>query len=150
MQSNESISVSPNQNAGIGGERRRDRRYDIRLEMRWKLIRRRRVLETGNGRTLDLSSGGVHFETDRPLPVGLNVELSIAWPAVLHNMAPLQLVAHGKIIRNRGDKTAMQMHHHEFRTAGASAERVAQTVRSRSVSAFLGYSPGFANAGKIH
>jgi hypothetical protein len=76
----------------ISGDRRSDRRYEIRLDLRWKLIRRKRVLETGTGYTVDLSSGGISFLTDRTLPAGLNVELSVAWPAMLHNVAPMQLV----------------------------------------------------------
>ena len=112
-----------NANEGIAGERRHDRRYEIQLDLRWRLIRRRRVLETGVGKTIDLSSGGIHFETDRPLPAGLNVELSIAWPAMLHNMAPLQLVVSGKIVRNNGRRTAIQKLQHEFRTAGIATEQ---------------------------
>jgi len=57
---------------------------------------------TGAGRTLDVSSGGVLFDATRPLPVGMNVELSISWPALLHNVAPLQLVISGRIIRANG------------------------------------------------
>ena len=63
----------------IAGDRRSDRRYDIALDLRWKVIRRRRVLDAGTGTTLDLSSGGILFETDRQLPNGLNVELSITF-----------------------------------------------------------------------
>src|ERR1035437_7849487 len=39
---------------GIADNRRGDRRYEIHLALRWKLIRRRRVLDTGVGHTLDL------------------------------------------------------------------------------------------------
>jgi hypothetical protein len=149
METKNTYSVNPNENAGIAGERRQDRRYDIRLDVKWKLIRRRRVLETGIGHTIDLSSGGVHFETDRPLPIGLNVELSIAWPALLHNLAPLQLVAFGKIVRCSGGRTAMQMDQHEFRTAGIAADRSHNTP-NRPPSAFLGYNSGIMNLGKMH
>ena len=107
---------------GIAGDRRDDRRYDIQLDLRWKLIRRKRVLETGTGRTLDLSSGGILFETDRPLPVGLNVELSVAWPVMLHNVASMQLVISGRIVRAAGQRTAIQMTQHEFRTMGVPTE----------------------------
>lgn len=106
----------------IGGDRRSDRRYDLRLDLRWKLIRRRRILETGSGVTLDFSSGGVFFECERPMPVGLNVELSISWPVLLHNVAQLQLVVSGKIVRSAGMRTAVQMIQHEFRTLGTPAE----------------------------
>jgi hypothetical protein len=107
---------------GIAGDRRHDRRYDIHLELRWKLIRRKRVLETGIGRTLDLSSGGILIEADRPLPVGLNMELSLAWPVMLHNVAPMQLMVSGRIVRATGQRAAIQMVQHEFRTAGVAAE----------------------------
>jgi len=150
MQSNETYPISPNENSEIAGERRQDRRYEIRLDLRWKLIRRRRTLESGTGCTVDLSSGGIYFETDRPLPVGLNVELSIAWPALLHNMAPLQLVAFGKIVRSNGMRTAMQMSQHEFRTVGINSDRMSQTAQGRPPSTLLAVSSGFLNMSKMH
>jgi len=117
----------------IGGERRYDRRYRIDLEVRWKLIRRRKVRDTGAGRTIDLSSGGILFDATRQLPVGMNVELSISWPVLLHNVAPLQLVVTGRIIRSNGSKTAIHMNQHEFRTAGIPAEhRDALAAASRT------------------
>ena len=106
----------------IAGDRRGDRRYEIRLDARWKLVRRRRVLESGSGRTLDFSSGGVLFDPGRRLPVGLNVELSVSWPVLLHNVAPLQLVVYGRIVRADGNRAAIRMVQHEFRTVGASAD----------------------------
>jgi hypothetical protein len=102
----------------IAGDRRRDKRYEIGLEVKWKLIRRRKVLDTGAGRTMDLSSGGILLEADRPLPVGLNLELSITWPVMLHNVAPLQLMVSGRIVRSRGKQVAIRMMQHEFRTIG--------------------------------
>jgi len=101
----------------IAGDRRRDYRYLIQLDLKWKLIRRKRVLDAGAGRTIDLSSGGICFETERPLHPGLNVELSIAWPVLLHKTSPLQLVVSGKIVRVNGNRSAVVMTHHEFRTA---------------------------------
>jgi len=106
----------------ISGDRRRDRRYEIALEVKWKLIRRRKLLDTGLGRTIDLSSGGLLLEADRPLPVGLNLELSITWPVMLHNVAPLQLVVSGRIVRSRGKQVAVRMIQHEFRTMGIAGE----------------------------
>jgi c-di-GMP-binding flagellar brake protein YcgR len=105
----------------INGERRFDRRYDIALDLRWKVVRRRKVLDSGTGQTVDLSSGGIRFQSGRPLPVGLGIELAIAWPALLHNTAPMQLVVHGKVVRTNGSETAIHTLQHEFRTAGASA-----------------------------
>ena len=75
------------------------------------------------GKTVDVSSGGICFDAGRHLPEGLNVELSISWPVLLHNVAPMQLVATGKIVRSNGRQVAIQTTQHEFRTAGASAEQ---------------------------
>jgi hypothetical protein len=72
---------------------------------------------------VDLSSGGILFDAGRPLPAGLNVELSVTWPVMLHNVAPLQLLVTGKIVRSDGRRTAVRMVQHEFRTAGAMMER---------------------------
>jgi PilZ domain len=114
----------------INGERRFDRRYDIALDLRWKLVRRRKVLESGNGRTVDLSSGGVRFDSGRLLPIGATVELSIAWPALLHNVSPMQLVITGRIIRSTNTHTAIHMVQHEFRTAGTPQDGSARTART--------------------
>jgi hypothetical protein len=127
---------------GIYGDRRFDRRYEIALELRWKLVRRRKVLEAGTGTTVDLSSGGIMFESGRQLPVGLNVELSIAWPALLHNVAPMQLVVSGRIVRTHGSRTAIHMSQHEFRTAGVAGENRAAALAARAPSALLS-TPGF-------
>ncbi len=109
----------------IAGDRRQDRRYQLHLELKWKLIRRRRVLDTGTGHTIDISSGGFLFDAGRRLPDGLNVELSIAWPVLLHNVAPLQLVATGRIVRCNGHQVAIRTTQHEFRTAGRPGEHSA-------------------------
>jgi len=106
----------------IGGERRSDRRYDIGLDVRWKLIDRRRVLDSGIGKTLDVSSGGLLIETDRELPSGLNIELSIEWPVLLHNLVPLQLVVTGRVVRTREQRVGVRMVQHEFRTVSMPTE----------------------------
>jgi hypothetical protein len=142
-------SEQQQQMEGIGGDRRNDRRYEIQLDVRWKLIRRRRVLETGVGRTLDLSSGGILFDPGRQLPVGMNVELSIAWPVLLRNVAPLQLVVSGRIVRCNSNRAAVVMAQHEFRTSGApAAERPAFGGTSRAPSALLSNGTGGPILGK--
>src|SRR5579884_2208889 len=119
----------------ISGDRRENRRYELVLELKWKLVRRRKVLESGSGRTLDVSSSGVLFDAGRPLPVGLNVEMSIAWPALLHNVAPMQLVVSGRVVRSDNVRAAIQIVQHEFRTAGNGLpdHRLAGTQRAVSL-----------------
>ena len=110
-------------NSEISGNRRDDRRYALRLAVKWKLIRRRRVLDSGVGQTIDLSSGGILFHAGREMAEGLNVELSITWPVMLHQVAPLQLVAAGRIVRATAADVAIVMTTHEFRTAGGAADQ---------------------------
>ena len=106
----------------IAGDRRSDRRYHIQLDLRWKLIRRKKLQDAGSGRTIDLSSGGILFEAERALPVGLNVELSIAWPVLLERVAPIQLSIAGRIVRAEGRRVGVRITQHEFRTMGGLSE----------------------------
>src|SRR5262245_17615401 len=103
-----SVKRKQKQEDTIAGDRRNSQRYGLHLDLRWKLIRRRRVLDTGTGATIDLSSGGLLFDAGRHLPEGLNVELAIAWPVLLHNVAPLQLMVSGRIVRSRGRHIAIR------------------------------------------
>lgn len=133
----------------IGGERREDRRYYIQLEVRWKLIRRRRVVDSGVGTTVDLSSGGIRFAAGADLPEGLNVELSIAWPLLLHNVTPLKLVVAGRIIRSGSGWAAIRTVQHEFRTVGIPAEHRAPVAPAFRASTFLDR-PGDTAVFKVH
>jgi hypothetical protein len=135
----------------IGGERRQDRRYEMHLELRWRLIRRKRLLETGAGRTIDFSSGGVLFECGHDLPIGLNVELSVAWPMKLHNVSPLQLVVHGRVVRSGNGRAAIRTAQHEFRTAPAAPERRQMpSTPIRTSGMFLAAGSGLSALGKPH
>ncbi len=101
-------------------DRRAGRRYGIPLKLRWKISRRKRLLETGTGTTLDLSSGGVLFESDQQIPADSGVvELAISWPVLLHDSLPMQLIVVGRIVRVSGYRVAIDIAQHEFRTARA-------------------------------
>jgi len=117
----------------ICGDRRQDRRYQLQLDVRWKLIRRRRVLDSGTGHTLDLSSGGILFDAGRHLPEGLNVELAVTWPVLLHDVAPMQLVVYGRVKRSNGRLVAMQSIQHEFRTTGGTPNQRGTTIERAPV-----------------
>jgi hypothetical protein len=101
----------------ISGDRRCARRYALGLDLNYKVTRGKRVLETGAGRTEDISSGGVAFAAGRPLPVGSNAELMVEWPMPL-NGHPLRLVISGRIVRNEGRIAAIRIDRHEFRLGG--------------------------------
>jgi hypothetical protein len=115
---------------GIVDDRRSSRRYDLKLPLRWKLMGLQRLLDTGTGISVNLASGGILFEAGAPLPRGIYVELSIAWPALLHNTVPLRLMVSGPIIRTSGTCAVMQVVQHEFRT-------IPQPAEQRAISASL-------------
>jgi hypothetical protein len=116
MRSNQSWGDNVQEMESISGERRRDKRYGMQLQLRWKLIRRRRLIDTGTGCTVNMSSGGLRFEGGREMPAGLNVELAISWPVLLLNVAPMQLFITGRILRSGDGWAAIRTVTHEFRT----------------------------------
>ena len=94
-------------------------RYPISLELQYKVLRGGRVEQTGTGRTLNISSGGVLFETEDQLPRRGRVELAMQWPFLLQGTCGLKLVMRGHIVRSAGNSrvTAVRADFREFRTA---------------------------------
>ena len=118
----------------IFGERRTERRYPMELPLHWRLIYRRRLVDSGTGRTRDLSSHGILCAVDKMFAEGSQLEVSVAWPALLQGAAPLKLKATGLVMRSDGKLTAIRVMRHEFRTAAASAQRQAKpSARNPSV-----------------
>jgi hypothetical protein len=70
----------------------------------------------GAGKTVDISSGGVLFETERRLRSGQRVELSVKWPAQLEGNCPLNFVALGRVVRVEDTRAAIHIERYEFRT----------------------------------
>src|SRR5215471_10039059 len=97
-------------------ERRSGRRFEIALDLRWRLLHAGKVNGSGTGRTVDLSRNGVLFEAMPRLPEGTNVELSIRWPVLLRDATSLQLKVVGEVVRSEDGCAAVRMRHHEFRT----------------------------------
>jgi hypothetical protein len=122
-------------------DRRAGRRYGIRLDVEWKLVHRNRVLAEGTGRTRDVSSHGVSFEVGAHVASGKRherLELSIAWPVLLHEIAPIRLVASGQIVRWDGTCAALRIRRYEFRTARRTAAEPAVGLANAPL---VGYNP---------
>lgn len=98
-------------------ERRANDRFPIERELRYKVLSKRNE-ESGAGTTVNMSSGGLLFQTGKMLIPGKRVELAISWPAQLNNTCALKLVARGRIVRSHGGQTAVQIQQYEFRTVG--------------------------------
>jgi len=102
-----------NQKTASNVDRRHARRYPIKLEMQWRLVRYHNLLSTGAGSTLDISSNGFRFDAGCPLPVGLGVELLVAWPSLEDNN-PRQLKLSGEIVRCSGGNVAIRIVRRDF------------------------------------
>lgn len=107
--------------APSGAERRTADRFPIEREVRFRLLGKRNGHEEGTGKTVNISSNGVLFTTDKALLPGRRIEVSISWPAQLDNRCQLKLVAKGRIARQDGDRAAVEIQQYEFRTAGRGA-----------------------------
>jgi c-di-GMP-binding flagellar brake protein YcgR len=102
--------------AGSAAERRDAKRFPIEQEVSYKILDHRATApESGAGKTLDISSGGVLFETGQRLRPGKRVEVSVNWPAQSEG-PPLKLVAVGRVVRAEDTRAAMHIEQHEFRT----------------------------------
>jgi c-di-GMP-binding flagellar brake protein YcgR len=105
----------------IPAERRRADRFPIEREMHYRVLNKRSE-ESGNGKTVNISSSGILFATEEALPLGRRVELSISWPAQLNGKCPLKLVARGRVVRFEKGLVAIEIQQYEFRTQAASAQ----------------------------
>lgn len=109
----------------IGADRRDCRRYDMDLNLHYKVMQHYQVCQSGTGKTINFSGGGLAFEGGEGLKPGAAIELAIAWPVMLNSNCPLKLVVIGKVVRSTAGMTAVRMEHYEFRTQGV---RVMQTL----------------------
>jgi hypothetical protein len=86
--------------------------------MRFQVANRKGPDLPGRGETIDMSSTGVLFTTDRELNPGRRIEVSISWPAQLNENCALKLVATGRVVRTEPGRAAIEIQQYEFRTAG--------------------------------
>jgi len=105
---------------GTYSERRSSQRYSIERGLRYRMRGARPPL-SGTGMTVNMSSNGVLFTTEQPLPLGKPVVLEINWPVLLDESRPLKLVTRGHIIWCDSVTAAMRIEGWEFHTLGASA-----------------------------
>ena len=99
-------------------------------EIRYRVLDRDKIVAAGSGKTFNLSSNGVAFATERDLPIGAFIELSIAWPALLENRCPLQLIGFGRVLRSEHGRIASTIEQYEFRTLSRAVPDEAWWTRS--------------------
>src|ERR1700730_6680323 len=102
-------------------DQRRYPRYPIRLDLQYKLLKHGPVNRTGSGTTLNISTGGIFFETDDPLPKHGQIDVEMNWPFLLDGAGPLKLLVQGRIVRTDARRTAVKVSRYEFHTSKRSA-----------------------------
>ncbi len=106
-------------NAKNERERRIKRRFAIDQEVKYKMLYGQRIAETGVGRTMNISSGGVWFSTENMLTSGMPVELSMSWPVLLNDSCPMKLMIYGCVVRSNEKGAGVAIERYEFRTQGS-------------------------------
>ena len=98
-------------------ERRSKARYPVKLTVRYHTVGRQHSVN-GVGHTLNMSSGGLLVSAEHDVSAGLRMEVNVEWPLLLDGAIPLQLVAHGKVVRCGGSMFAISFVQYQFRTMG--------------------------------
>jgi hypothetical protein len=99
-----------------GKLRRSADRFPMDREIRYRVLERKSSEPFRLGKTINMSSNGVLFTTDRFLNSGGYLELSISWPAQLDSKIAMKLMARGRVVRTDQNSAAVQIHQYEFRT----------------------------------
>jgi hypothetical protein len=108
----------------MGGERRRFRRYEVRLPVHYRVSQKGFVARTGTGTTFEISTRGLSFRCRKPLPVGAHIEMRIDWPARHAEIHPVDLQATGFVVRSEHGRTAVRMTSRKFRLVSEPMESI--------------------------
>jgi hypothetical protein len=104
------------------GERRIKQRFRIEEDVRYKMLFGQRLAETGSGKIMNISSGGVCFTTEAMLTSGMAIEISMTWPVLLDDSCPMKLMIYGSVVRSNNKSAAVAIERYEFRTQGRSLQ----------------------------
>ncbi len=105
-----------NPQPSIQVDRRHSDRFPIEREVGYRVLNKRSGEESGDGKTINISSSGVLFTSEHLLLPGRRLELSISWPAQLNHKCALKLVARGRVVRFESGHAAIEIEQYEFRT----------------------------------
>jgi hypothetical protein len=99
------------------GDRRASARLPIERDVRYKLLGKGSFgTQTGEGKTLNISSAGALFTTQTELPEKQLIELAVNWPARLNGRLPLSLVIRGRVVRSHETQAAIEIEQYDFKT----------------------------------
>jgi hypothetical protein len=114
----------------VAEERRSKVRYPLDLSVRFRSYPKGALL-FGQGRTVDVSSGGVLVVSQQVISheeigMGALLEMSMEWPTLLNGRISMQFFAIGRVVRRRPFDFAVSFERYEFRTVKRSSESPVQ------------------------
>jgi hypothetical protein len=92
-------------------------RFPLQCEMSFRLMDKQQE-PAGKGRTVNMSSRGLLFYTDKKLAVGEPIEVTVRWPFQSGHECATDLIGRGKVVRARGGMVAVSIEKCEFRKVG--------------------------------
>lgn len=119
-------------NEKLPSDRRHSDRFPIERDVRFRVLNKRGGEETGDGKTMNISSSGVLFTSEHMLLPGRRLELSISWPVQLNDLIPLKLVARGRVVRFEEGQAAVEIQQYEFRTQANAVAAKAGVARLKA------------------
>jgi hypothetical protein len=90
----------------------------IAADLEYRVICGHQVIQTGIGRTVNLSKSGLLFESEQILPAGTDMEVSVAWPVRFHDTVALNLCLSGQVTWSSAERHALSILRHEFCVRG--------------------------------
>ena len=96
--------------------------YPIVLKFQYRAYSIDRLVHTGAGETIEISSRALRLRIPEDLPAQVaELDLAIAWPVPLNGVTPLQWIVKAKPVWRSPGWIFVGIASHEFRTAGARA-----------------------------
>ena len=89
-------------------------RFPIVADLEYSLLKAGRVTRKGHGKTVNLSSTGLLFESDKALPPDRRIKISVMWPVLLAPGVGLTLHITGRTVRAQNRCTAVRSEKYEF------------------------------------
>lgn len=103
----------------MASDRRLGMRFPIEMDLSYRVGPK--TAECVAGRTINISSTGILAQTEGAPAKGSKVHMSLAWPLLLDNRVPLQLIVDGRVVRAAEGQVAIRFERFEFRTSRESS-----------------------------
>ena len=106
-------------------------KFPIHQEVSYKSRRRSGIPEVATGTTIYMSSHEIRFTTERSVPLGQKLEVTVNWPVMLDRTCHMKLVISGHVTKSDLDAAAVRIERYEFRTKAAAPLCSAAAANSR-------------------